>query len=331
MVVVGIPRGLGYFDFDDLWVEFFRDLGIKIVHSPPTNKAILDTGVRLATDGTCLPVKAFYGHVVSLLGGPTQPDFLFVPRLIGVDKREFICPKFMGLPDLIRTLLKGYPNAHVQVLSPTVDLRNGNLSLYLSLLQLGMRIGAPLRTVAAYLRAVRERRTACRQLPPDSEGKTTIGVIGHSYLLQDRFLSMDLLGKLRKMGVKVIPGYSLPPDLIDAKAREWPKKMFWRSGKIALGSARAFEQGLPQPVDGVLYVASFGCGTDSITGELVERALRRVGIPILTVNLDEHTGEAGVVTRLEAFVDLIRWRSTRREMHFPAYGKPIHSNSSTLA
>jgi len=28
----------------------------------------------------------------------------------------------------------------------------------------------------------------------------------------------------------------------------------------------------------------------------------------LNINLDEHTGEAGIITRLEAFLDMVRWR-----------------------
>ena len=66
------------------------------------------------------------------------------------------------------------------------------------------------------------------------------------------------------------------------------------------------------PVDGLIYITAFGCGTDSLTAELVERTVRRrSGIPQLILNIDEHTGQAGVVTRLEAFVDMARWRRGR--------------------
>ena len=96
--------------------------------------------------------------------------------------------------------------------------------------------------------------------------------------------------------------------------------MYWRAGRIAFGSARAFLDAKPVPVNGVIYIAAFSCGTDSIIGELVEREMRRREMPFLAVNLDEHTGEAGMITRLEAFVDLIRWRKDTGEMHFSAHG-----------
>ncbi|RYD06009.1 hypothetical protein N752_06525 [Desulforamulus aquiferis] len=64
-------------------------------------------------------------------------------------------------------------------------------------------------------------------------------------------------------------------------------------------------------VDGIIHVAAFACGPDSMTGELIERFIRREGkVPFMNVNLDEHTGEAGIVTRLEAFLDMVRWRRT---------------------
>jgi len=62
-------------------------------------------------------------------------------------------------------------------------------------------------------------------------------------------------------------------------------------------------------IDGIIHVASFGCGPDSFTGEIIERQVRRRGnLPFLNLTIDEHTGEAGVITRLEAFIDMIRWR-----------------------
>ena len=60
-------------------------------------------------------------------------------------------------------------------------------------------------------------------------------------------------------------------------------------------------------LDGVMLVIGFACGPDSIIGEIISREVRRPDSPPLTtLVLDEHTGEAGVATRVEAFVDLIR-------------------------
>ncbi|MEG3070548.1 MAG: hypothetical protein RQM92_06655 [Candidatus Syntrophopropionicum ammoniitolerans] len=45
-----------------------------------------------------------------------------------------------------------------------------------------------------------------------------------------------------------------------------------------------------------------------MTGGIIERYAHSSGIPFLSLTLDEHTGEAGIMTRLEAFLDMVQWR-----------------------
>ena len=79
--------------------EFFEMLGYKTVVSNNTSKLILDNGVMNCVDDACLPVKLFHGHVIDLLG---RADVIFIPRLISINPGEFICPKFIGLPEMIK-------------------------------------------------------------------------------------------------------------------------------------------------------------------------------------------------------------------------------------
>ena len=37
-------------------------------------------------------------------------------------------------------------------------------------------------------------------------------------------------------------------------------------------------------------------------------------IPILTIIIDEHSGQAGLITRLEAFIDLLQWKRSKKEV-----------------
>ena len=67
-------------------------------------------------------------------------------------------------------------------------------------------------------------------------------------------------------------------------------------------------------VDGIISVVAFGCGPDSMMIELVTRAARReFNKPLMSITIDEHTAEAGLVTRLEAFVDMLQRRLARQE------------------
>ena len=58
--IVVHPRALAYHDYFPLWKVFLSSLGAELAVSPPISRAIVNEGVRLAVDGTCLPVKIFY-------------------------------------------------------------------------------------------------------------------------------------------------------------------------------------------------------------------------------------------------------------------------------
>ncbi len=71
-----------------------------------------------------------------------------------------------------------------------------------------------------------------------------------------------------------------------------------------LGSAFTFAE--DKDVNGIIYLTPFACGLDSIIIEFIERRLKsHYNVPFLKLTIDEHTGEAGFDTRLEAFLDLM--------------------------
>ena len=57
-------------------------------------------------------------------------------------------------------------------------------------------------------------------------------------------------------------------------------------------------------VDGVILLSAFPCGPDAMVNEMLLRRCK--GIPILQLVLDGQSGTAGIETRLESFVDIIR-------------------------
>jgi predicted nucleotide-binding protein (sugar kinase/HSP70/actin superfamily) len=61
-------------------------------------------------------------------------------------------------------------------------------------------------------------------------------------------------------------------------------------------------------IDGLIHVTAFGCGPDSMLGKLLELDSLEYKKPFMTIRVDEHTGEAGVDTRIEAFVDMLERR-----------------------
>ncbi|MBC7325128.1 MAG: hypothetical protein H5T99_07425, partial [Moorella sp. (in: Bacteria)] len=106
---------------------------------------------------------------------------------------------------------------------------------------------------------------------------------------------------------KVITADQVPEPVVRAEAAALPKRLFWTLSQRMIGAAFYFLHA--GRVQGLLHVTSFGCGPDSITGELINRRARAAGaVPLLNLVLDEHSGEAGVFTRLEAFLDMVCFR-----------------------
>ncbi|MBS4023083.1 MAG: hypothetical protein KGZ79_11805 [Dethiobacter sp.] len=318
-VKVGIPRALLYYHYYPAWNAFFTALGAEVVLSGETTKTILDNGVRAAVDEACLPVKLYLGHLADLHAKGV--DFIFSPRVISVERKKYLCPKFLGLPEIARFGLPGLP----QVLDTEININQSYEKTKRNIYRLASRFN---RRPWVAGKAIKRAKLAqeiyesklrcgatpldalCGKDPPQAAGKARIAVLGHAYNLNDPFISMNLVDKLRDFGVEVVTAEMLRPQDIRRGAACLQKEIFWTFGKELMGAAfYLLEQG---SIDGLVLVASFGCGPDSLTCELVERHYKRgKKIPVLMLTLDEHTGEAGVVTRLEAFCDMLHWRKAQ--------------------
>ena len=131
-----------------------------------------------------------------------------------------------------------------------------------------------------------------------------IALVGHEYLIHDPFISHNLPRKLTRLGANAILMSQGPAAVIERELSRCPE-ISWSYEKELLGAASHFLG--RSDIHGVMLVMGFACGPDSIIGEIINREVRRTDSPPLTtLVLDEHTGETGVATRVEAFVDLIR-------------------------
>jgi predicted nucleotide-binding protein (sugar kinase/HSP70/actin superfamily) len=320
MVKVGIPRALLYYTYFPAWQKFFATLGVQVVLSEPTSKKTIDAGIKAAVDETCLPVKVFLGHLVDLK--EKGVDYIFCPRVISVEPKRYLCPKFLGLPNMAVHLVKGLP----PLLDMEVNLHKKADDLPRQLYKLARRFTLnPFRIKNSIAAAWKEEQEYAKKLrqgftPHDlldhptpaekKQSKLKIAVLGHIYNLNDPFLSMNLFDRLRDKGVDVLTAEMLTEEDVLQGVKKLEKDIFWTFGKEILGAANYFLE--QKTVDGVIVVVSFGCGPDSLIVDLIERSYKRSGtIPLMKITLDEHTGDAGVLTRLEAFLDLVQWREVK--------------------
>lgn len=314
---IGLPQALVYHKYFPLWQEFFSSLGADIVVSRPTDKRVLTAGLEAADAELCLPVKLFFGHVLDLA---PQVDYVFVPRIVAVEGDAFTCPKLLGLPDMIGALDNGAP----RLLSETFNMKRGLRHFYSSIHKVGSvctrsstRVFRAWHTAmgaqAAYEKTLRDGLTPLdvlgQAVKTDSQD-LAIGVVGHAYNVYDRHLSMDLVNRLRKAGGRVVTSEMLSPTVIEHELKRLPKRLFWSYEKEVVGAAFHFIHS--RTVDGVIFLLSFACGPDSLTQVIIEHEARAVGgVPTMSLVVDEHSGEAGMATRVEAFVDMLRWQKGR--------------------
>ncbi|MBM7854689.1 putative nucleotide-binding protein (sugar kinase/HSP70/actin superfamily) [Desulfohalotomaculum tongense] len=322
---VGIPRALLYYYYYPLWKEFFKTLGCEVIISDKTNKAILNDGLSHCVDEACLPVKLAFGHVLNLAA--KKVDYIFIPRLVSVAKGEYICPKFLGFPDMVKHSLTGLP----EIIDVTINMRLKHRELSKAYTQVGkLFTGNRVKIWQAYRRGEKALKRYNQLLlegclPEEAfavmEGKQKqsklnshdlkIAVIGHPYNIYDPYISMNIIKRLNSMGARVVTADQLPEEVVRREAANLPKKLFWTLGQRMVGAGYSFVK--DNNIDGIINIVAFACGPDSMTGELIARSSRKAGqTPFLNLTLDEHTGEAGVVTRIEAFLDMVRWKKSQQ-------------------
>lgn len=327
---VGIPHGLFYYYYYPLWKTFFTDLGAEVITSPDTNRFIIDGGLQLAVDEACFPIKVYFGHVRQLCR--QNLDYIFIPRIVSIESKSYICPKFMGIPDMIKASVPDLP----EIINLTVDLSKSDRDFKRGLFKVGKIFQSSNRCIGdAYKHGLQELEF-CRCLAREGfslaeairiwEGESfdigrsfdlNIGLLGHGYSLYDNAISMNLINQLREMGCRVILPEMMDAEQVEAAAATIPKRVFWTLGRKMVGSAFTMEK--TTTVDGIIYVACFGCGPDSLIGEIIQRKIKHK--PFMMLTIDEHTGQAGMLTRLEAFCDMLRReRRIKHESDVSSYG-----------
>lgn len=307
MMRIGVPRTFSFFRFHPAWKTFYEKLGAEIVVSPPTTRATLETGNLYALPENCLPLKLFFGHVHALIG---EVDAILVPSIHRFTRGSTNCASLIGLPDILKSLMPNLP----PLISPYIDTSAGKRAVWMMALKEGRRIShnplllreAARAAWADYLHA-RAAMRGRRLTPAGFDGRQgqkpstanglAVAVVGHPYNLHDPFINHNLLSRLGRLEVEAIT-----PERLGA----WPATDYWSFEYELVGAARlALQRG---DVLGCISVAAFGCGSDAVMIEQVQKLTTQAGIPLLNLTLDEHSGEAGLVTRIEAFVDMLRWR-----------------------
>jgi len=314
---IGIPRSLIFYDLFPFWRTFFGQLGLEIVLSDATNPKITHQTVEHANAEACFPVKLAYGHVVDLL--EKQVDFVFLPSVInreniasGQSENNY-CPFIPASSYMVAAQIDFRAHGVQPINFPLhmfwqkayqKELKALGKQLEVPSKRLTQAISAAEAAQKDFYLAIRQRgREILHDLGPTQQAAV---LVGRPYNTSDLGVCHDLPFKLRKRGILPIPMDFLPLETVNLSERYG--KMFWRSGQDILAAATIIKD---DPRLQAIYVTSFNCGPDSFISSFFTRILDDK--PFLELEMDDHTADAGVITRCEAFFDSLKMGLHRKQ------------------
>lgn len=326
---IGIPRALLYYRFGTLWKTFFEELGRTVVLSPATDADIADEGARISVDECCLASKVYMGHVARLFG---TCDAVFVPSIVGKNRREGYCTKFQALPDVVAN---AFASSGIQVLSCLIDGQKPHGGEKDAFVDLGVRLGAsPKEARRAYKAARKAYEKACAQREadqrraverlaesgrPQASGSAVpasaalrppiIMLVAHPYVAHDPFIGGEVVRLLEANGAFVAYADAYDAERALQASYDFSPTMPWVVNRELTGAIALESDG----VDGVVLVSAFPCGPDSMTNDIVARRVK--GKPTLTLTIDAQSGTAGLETRIESFVDILQYQRKGGYIH----------------
>ena len=313
---VGIPRALMVYDYAPMLIGFLNSLGVKVVISSKTTRQIMEQAVELSYTDSCFPLKLLHGHAASL----SDADYILFPCAIRMGVKEgdrnqkYACPLVQASPFIIRQAL----DLGQRLLIPIIDLSRGDADTINNLAEVAVQLGFSRKkgeaAARAGLEAQRRFEAAQAELGKrvlqqlQQSGELGVVVLSRSYMSQDSGANLGIAEKLAQLGVTPIPLDLLP--LASVGIRKYSDRPYWVSEGKHLAGADIVVRDLQ--LYG-LVITNFGCGPNSFILNVVEDIMG--GKPLGQLEIDEHAAEAGLVTRLEAFVDTIRGFARSRKLH----------------
>ncbi|MFH0810617.1 MAG: acyl-CoA dehydratase activase [Pseudomonadota bacterium] len=305
---IGIPRTLFFHENLPFWSTLFARLGFEVVVTDTTTKKVVRQGCERISTETCFPLKVAHGHVFELL--ERGVDYLFLPSVVRVHWGNprlgwgAVCPYVQSLPYTLPSsvVLRDHGT---RMLQPVVHFGLGSRRLASSVLNMTRELNIgdhEARGALAAAQAAQEGfdayqshrgREVLAELGPDEKA---IVIVSRPYNGYDPGVNLRLPGKIKELGIKALPLDFLP--IRGLEGLDSVQKMYWVYGQKILSAAEIIRR---DPRLFAVYITNFACGPDSFVQHFFRDHVR--GKPYLEIEIDEHSADAGAVTRLEAYLD----------------------------
>ena len=301
---VAVNRSLLTNTLFPLYYNFFTALGFEVLCSDEIDHE----GMERRGAEFCFPVEIAHGALMDSIR--KDPDFYFLPHVgsmpveNGIDN-SVTCPFVQAEPYYLKAafdeLKKGV------VLSPVLDFSKGYEQALESFLELGRTLGIPARiTRKAFslgVRAQEDFHRECREMGrlflkelEQNPAETAIVLFGRPYNAFTKKANMGIPQKFATRGCRIVPY-----DFLPFGEEEPDETMFWAMGQMILKAARLVQR---HPQLFATYITNFSCGPDSFIVGFFREIMGQK--PSLTLELDSHSADAGLDTRIEAFLDIIQ-------------------------
>ena len=324
---IGIPRAISYYSNYPFYYGFFTALGLDIILSDKTTSKTINDGCKYVVSDTCLPVKVYVGHVINLLEKGCET--IFIPSLQASAYKVNNCSKIRGLPEIIRNVI----DKSINIIDPEINKTEGisfkdfcydfaarfditDKNIIESAIKNGWEDYNNFHKMAnsglGFEDALNNAIKGIMVTKPVQVVKPlSVVIMAHGYNLFDERISLNLIKKLDKMGVKSYTALNVTKENAIKSIEDMGEIQYWANELELTGTAAYYM--INNKVDGIIALSAFGCGPDSLMVDEVQYHAKEKNLPMIHINIDEHTGEAGFVTRIEAFVDML-FRKKRRTL-----------------
>jgi predicted CoA-substrate-specific enzyme activase len=318
--VIAVPRALSIYSHFPFWKEFFAHLGYDAQLTPYTDSEIKALANKTAAADFCFPVKTAHGGFIKALRDDSA-QFVFFPYMIADEHAiptaiSYYCPYLQSIPSLLRSAAEsgGFPTH--KFLSPVIDFRRTDKELVRELYtELSKKMSVTRSGIARAFTSSKLFLAEYRKaLMNEGEkvlsevrrsGKQAIVVIGRPYNVYDKGLNLDLPKKIAEYGYTVIPHEMLPLDVAGLTNSEY-FNLYWSYGQKIIAAIRLIKDSANLfPV----YFTNFNCGPDSFLLSYAEKEMAEK--PMLILELDEHGADGGYLTRIEAFLNILKAQAKR--------------------
>ncbi len=315
---VGIPRGLLFNEFAPLFIPFFNYLGIETIVSDETNRKIINRGLEIVPAEYCFPTKVAYGHVDNLLTKLKKDDFIFIPYIANTGKPTgsykycVTCPWTQSTPDIMKStdgLIKKGLNLE-NLVSPSLFFDWGLNHIEDQMRKAIEKMGHSTKNIRAALQGglinkerfdkkiEEETKEVFNSIKKYKKNEPAFLVMARPYTAYDANVNNDIVNKILDAGYLAIPLELAPIGTIDI-SKQMPK-MYWIQGQKKLAAIELLNKN--KNLFGI-DITYFACGPDT---QINQQMRCRAQKPFLTIEMDEHTGDAGIDTRLQAFFNTVK-------------------------